>query len=180
MFFAHPEAKSARPFKIWKIVDKYPLHSDLDDKNLFHHLLTLVNSGDIILLRFVFDFSQILAIRWSLNWLQYFLDKKASRINIMKCFLNSSIPIEFWKTIFWCSFRIFPILSLLYYFTFKYVSGKIHGSQIQLVNLDGHFKWGHLQKPNSDWIWRFSLYCVKATGAIVWTGHLQRNRMLVL
>ena len=36
MFFAHPEAKSARPFKIWKIVDKYPLHSDLNDKNLFH------------------------------------------------------------------------------------------------------------------------------------------------
>ena len=36
MFFAHPEAKSARPFKIWKIVDKYPLHSDLNDQNLFH------------------------------------------------------------------------------------------------------------------------------------------------
>ena len=41
MFFAHPEAKSARPFKIWKIVDKYPLHSDLNDQNLFQSTIDM-------------------------------------------------------------------------------------------------------------------------------------------
>ena len=67
------------------------------------------------------------------------------------------VSLHYWLTTYWILKNdvLMLILLLLYYWTLKYVSGKIHASQIQLVNLDGHFKWGHLQKPNSDWIWRF-------------------------